>query len=190
MGKIATIARRTFLIGAAAVVGGVAIGYVAYKRDPENPLLDDLGEGEATLNPYVRIDADGVTLITPRADKGQGAVSIQAALIAEEMDLAWGDFKTDFGVPSAAYYNGKVAVEGFPIAATSDTIAGAGAGRQAGDVIAQAHGHADHRRLVHRGRRFRQDARGRRGGAPDAADGGGAANAAWRWPSSQRRTAR
>ncbi|AOW11544.1 isoquinoline 1-oxidoreductase [Hydrogenophaga crassostreae] len=134
MARIATIARRTFLIGTAAVAGGVAIGYFAYKREADNPLLDDLGQGEATLNPYVRIDADGVTLITPRADKGQGAVSIQAALIAEEMDLAWGGFKTDFGVPSAAYYNGKVAVEGFPIAATSDTLL-ARAGRQAGDVI-------------------------------------------------------
>ncbi|QCB47597.1 molybdopterin cofactor-binding domain-containing protein [Hydrogenophaga sp. PAMC20947] len=134
MGKAGTIARRTFLIGTAAVAGGVAVGYLAYKRDPNNPLLDGLAEGEATLNPYVRIDADGVTLITPRADMGQGAVSIQAALLAEEMDLAWGDFKTDFGVPSAAYYNGKVAVEGFPIAATSDTLL-ARAGRQAGDVI-------------------------------------------------------
>jgi isoquinoline 1-oxidoreductase beta subunit len=139
MGRIATLARRTFLIGTAALVGGVAIGYFAYKRDPDNPLLDGLAEGEATLNPYVRIDADGVTLITPRADKGQGAVSIQAALIAEEMDLAWGDFRTDFGVPSAAYYNGKVAVEGFPIAATSDTVL-ARAGRQAGDVIGKLTG--------------------------------------------------
>ena len=139
MAKIATIARRTFLIGAAVVVGGVAIGYFAYKRDPVNPLLDGLAEGDATLNPYVRIDAEGVTLITPRADKGQGAVSIQAALIAEEMDLAWGEFKTDFGVPSAAYYNGKVAVEGFPIAATSDTLL-ARAGRQAGDVIGKLAG--------------------------------------------------
>ena len=134
MGKATTIARRTFLIGTAAVAGGVAIGYLAYMRDPANPLLDGLAEGETTLNPYVRIDGHGVTLITPRADKGQGAVSIQAALLAEEMDLAWGDFKTDFGVPSAAYYNGKVAVEGFPIAATSDTLL-AQAGRQAGDVI-------------------------------------------------------
>jgi isoquinoline 1-oxidoreductase beta subunit len=134
MGKIATIARRSFLIGTAAVVGGVVIGYFAYQRDPENPLRDSLAEGEATLNPYVRIDASGVTLITPRADMGQGTVSIQAALLAEEMDLAWGGFKTDFGVPSAAYYNGKVVVEGFPIAATSDTVL-ARAGRQAGEVI-------------------------------------------------------
>ena len=134
MARIATIARRTFLVGAAAVAGGVAIGYVAYKRDPDNPLQGSLAEGQSTLNPYVIIGADGVTLITPRADLGQGAISVQAALLAEEMDLAWGQFKTEPGPPSAAYYNGKVAAEGFPIAATSDSF-GARAGRQMGDVM-------------------------------------------------------
>ncbi|MEO7852902.1 MAG: molybdopterin cofactor-binding domain-containing protein [Rubrivivax sp.] len=134
MANIATIARRTFLIGAAAVAGGVAIGYVAYKRDPKNPMQDDLPPGQSTLNPYVLIDAQGVTLITPRADVGQGVLSIQAALLAEEMDLAWGHFKTDPGPPSAAYFNGVVAAEGFPIAATSDSF-GARAGRQMGSVV-------------------------------------------------------
>ena len=73
MGRLATIARRTFLIGAATVAGGLVIGTVAYRRDPKNPLLDDLPQGTSTLNPYVRIDAQGITLITPRADLGQGA---------------------------------------------------------------------------------------------------------------------
>ncbi len=136
MASLGKIARRTFLIGTAAVAGGIAVGYWAYKRDPANPLLDDLRAGQSTLNPYVRIDADGVTLITPRADLGQGALSVQAALLAEEMDLAWGQFKTEPGPPSAAYYNGKVAVEGFPIAATSDSF-GARAGRTMGDVVAK-----------------------------------------------------
>ena len=136
MARIAKIARRTFLVGAVAVAGGVAVGYFAYKRDPKNPLLGGLGSGQATLNPYVIIGADGVTLVTPRADLGQGAISVQAALLAEEMDLAWGEFKTQPGPPSAAYYNGKVAAEGFPIAATSDSF-GARAGRQAGDVLAK-----------------------------------------------------
>lgn len=136
MARIATIARRTFLVGAAAVVGGVAIGYIAYRRDPKNPLSDGLAEGQSTLNPYVIIGADGVTLITPRADLGQGSTSVQAALLAEELDLAWGQFKTAHGPPSGAYYNGKVAVEGFPVAATSDSF-GAHAARTAGDVVAK-----------------------------------------------------
>jgi isoquinoline 1-oxidoreductase beta subunit len=120
MSRVGTIARRTFLIGSAAIAGGVAFGYYAYKRTPTNPLLTGLGAGETALTPYVRIDQNGVTIITPRADLGQGAYSIQAALVAEEMDLDWNDIKVDPGPPSTAYYNTKVLAEGFPIAATDD----------------------------------------------------------------------
>ena len=81
MSRIGKIARRTFLVGSAAVVGGVAFGYYSYKRPVSNPLLQDLAEGEAGLTPYVRINSEGITLITPRADSGQGAYHVQAALI-------------------------------------------------------------------------------------------------------------
>ena len=70
----------------------------------------------------MRIDQSGVTIITPRADVGQGAYSVQAALVAEELDLAWKDIKVDPGPPSAAYYNGKVLAEGLPFAATDDGL--------------------------------------------------------------------
>jgi isoquinoline 1-oxidoreductase beta subunit len=136
MANIGKIARRTFLVGAAAIAGGLGVGTIAYRREPRNPLLGDLGQGQSTLNPHVLIDADGIMLITPHADLGQGAISVQAALIAEELDLAWGQFRTEPGPPSAAYYNTKVAAEGFPIAATSDSF-GARAGRTAGDVVAK-----------------------------------------------------
>jgi isoquinoline 1-oxidoreductase beta subunit len=133
MGRIKTIARRTFLIGSAAIAGGVAFGYYAYKKPIENPLLDGLAEGEAALTPYVLIDQNGITLITPRTDGGQGAYSVQAALIAEELDVRLDQINVDPGVPSAAYYNGKVAFEGFPLAAT-DTGFLADKGRIASDV--------------------------------------------------------
>ena len=120
MGRIRTIARRTFLIGTAAVAGGLVVGAIAYKWPLGNPLLDDLDEGDAALNPYVRIDRNGITIITPRADLGQGAYSMQAALVAEELDVAWGSFSVEPGPPSAAYYNGSVLSEGLPIAATDD----------------------------------------------------------------------
>ncbi len=134
MGKLRTIARRTFLIGSAAIAGGVAFGVWAYRRDVENPLLADLPEGAATLNPYVLIDADGITLITPRADVGQGAVSIQAHLLAEELDVDPSVVRTSFGPASSAYYNGKVSAEGFPLAAWDDGFV-ARTGRAASDVI-------------------------------------------------------
>ena len=133
MSRMATLARRAFLVGSAAVAGGVAFGYYSYRRAPANPLLSRLGPGETALTPYVLIDQSGVTIITPRADLGQGAYSLQAALVAEELDVAWADIKVDPGPPGAAYYNAKVLEEGFPIAAT-DEGALARALRVMGDV--------------------------------------------------------
>lgn len=133
MGRVRTIARRSFLVGSAAVLGGVAFGTYLYKREVENPLLDQLAPGEVAFNPYVMIDTDGITLITPRADVGQGAYSVQAHLIAEELDVDVAQVRLDPGPPAAAYYNHMVAVEGMPIAAVSDSFF-AKAGRGAADV--------------------------------------------------------
>ena len=134
MGRVKTIARRSFLVGSVAVLGGVAFGTYMYKRDVKNPLLAELKPGEVAFNPYVKVDAQGVTLITPRADVGQGAYSIQAHLLAEELDVELADVRIDPGMPSAAYYNGVVAAEGMPIAATSDSMM-ARTGRGAADVV-------------------------------------------------------
>ena len=136
MSRVGTIARRTFLVGSAAVAGGVAFGIYAYKRTPTNPLIKDLGDGQAALTPYVRVDQSGVMIITPRADVGQGAYSVQAALVAEELDLAWEDIKVDPGPPSATYYNGKVLAEGLPFASTDNGFLARGA-RIAADVAAK-----------------------------------------------------
>lgn len=105
MGRLKTIARRTFMFGSVAVVGGVAFGAYLYKKPVVNPLLESVGEGEASINEYIRITADGVTLITPRADKGQGAYHVQAALIAEELDIDLDQVTVDPGPPAPAYYN-------------------------------------------------------------------------------------
>ena len=118
MSRIGKIARRSFLIGSAAVIGGVAFGYYKYKQPHDNPLLGDLGAGEAALTPYVLITAEGITLITPRADKGQGAWSVQAALIAEELDVELDQIKADPGPPAKAYYNTALANEAVPFPST------------------------------------------------------------------------
>lgn len=136
MPKIATIARRTFVIGTAAVAGGFVVGTVAYKWPRRNPLLDELGENEAALNPYVRIDANGITITTPRVELGQGAYSVQAMLVAEELDVAWGGFAVDPGPPSAVYYNAHLLNEGVPFAATDEGAVARGA-RHMGGVMAK-----------------------------------------------------
>ncbi len=112
MSRIGTIARRTFLIGAVAIAGGAAFGTWAYRRPYPNPL--DGAKGAAALTPYVLIDGTGVTVIAPRAEMGQGIHSTLAALVAEEMDLAWDQVRVMHGPAAKAYYNGALLQEGVP----------------------------------------------------------------------------
>ncbi len=116
MGKLRTITRRTLLIGSAAIAGGVVFGYWRYKTPYDNPLLDSLKDGEAALTPYVRIDQSGITIITPRAEMGQGIHTTLAAMVAEELDVAFDDIQVEHGPASKAYYNGALLEEmaGYP----------------------------------------------------------------------------
>ncbi|MEQ8306598.1 MAG: molybdopterin-dependent oxidoreductase [Hoeflea sp.] len=123
MGRLKTFTRRAFLVGSVAVAGGVAFGVYTVRKPHANPLLDTLDEGEAALTPYVLINAEGVTLITPRADKGQGAYSVQAALIAEELDIDLDQINVDPGPPSPAYWNQALADEAASFMAPGDGIA-------------------------------------------------------------------
>jgi len=117
MSRLRTIARRSFLIGSAAVVGGTVFGVYTYQQPHANPLLSNLPEGASAITPYVRIDAQGVTIITPRAEMGQGIHTTLAALVAEELDVAWDAIRVEHGAPGAAYYNRALLQEGVPFAA-------------------------------------------------------------------------
>ncbi|WP_283616620.1 P-loop NTPase, partial [Mycolicibacterium poriferae] len=82
----------------------MAVGAYAITRDPENPL--DPSEG-ATLNSYVIIDKDGVTVIVPRAEMGQGVQTSLAALVAEELEVPMSMVRVEHGPPAKAYANSK-----------------------------------------------------------------------------------
>jgi isoquinoline 1-oxidoreductase beta subunit len=98
MGTLAKITRRTFLVGAVAVTGGVAFGYYKYSQPFANPLKDDLAEGEATFNPYVKIGPDNaITVIAPRAEMGQGIFTTLGALVAEELDVTLDQIRIEHG---------------------------------------------------------------------------------------------
>lgn len=118
MASIAKTARRSFLFGAVALGGGVAFGWWKYRTPYTNPLLATLAEDAAALNPYVLLDPQGITLITPRAEMGQGIHTTLAALLAEEMDLALADVRVIHGPASPAYFNAAVLGEGVPFAPT------------------------------------------------------------------------
>jgi isoquinoline 1-oxidoreductase beta subunit len=122
MGKLATITRRTFMLGAAAITGGVVFGYYKYKVPRKNPLLNELRSDQVTLTPYFKIDPDGITIIVPRAEMGQGVTTTLAALVAEELDVLVADVKIEHGPASAAYYNAAVFAEGVPFAPTDNGL--------------------------------------------------------------------
>ena len=132
MSRIGTIARRTFLIGSAAIIGGVAFGVYEVKKPIPNPLTP--GAGETTLNPYILINADGVTIIAPRAEMGQGIHSTLAALVAEELDVDWDSVTVLHGPPAQAYYNAAMIGAGLPYPDYAKTPFQEGLGEQMGAI--------------------------------------------------------
>ena len=112
MSRAGRITRRTLLAGTAAVAGGAAFGVWWIRQDPGNPLRPD--EGARALNAYVVVDGEGVTIVAPRAEMGQGTHTTLAALVAEEMDLDWDGVRVVHGPPGRAYYNGAIMGLGLP----------------------------------------------------------------------------
>lgn len=121
MGKLATITRRTFLLGSAAIAGGVVFGYYKYQQPLTNPLTAN--DDEAVLTPYIKLDKNGVTIIAPRAEMGQGVSTTLAVLVAEELDIPVADVNVEHGPASSAYFNAAVLEEGLPFATLDNSFA-------------------------------------------------------------------
>ncbi|KIC23873.1 MULTISPECIES: xanthine dehydrogenase family protein molybdopterin-binding subunit [unclassified Leisingera] len=112
MASFKKIARRSFLIGSAAIVGGVAFGAYYVSRPAPNPLKP--ADGEAAFNPFVMISHEKITLIAPRAEMGQGVHTTWAALIAEELDVTLDQVEVIHGPAATAYYNSALLGEVIP----------------------------------------------------------------------------
>ncbi|MDE4275493.1 molybdopterin-dependent oxidoreductase [Phaeobacter gallaeciensis] len=112
MASFKKIARRSFLIGSAAIFGGVAFGTYKYHKPAPNPLSPK--EGQAALNPFVMVDQSGVTLVAPRAEMGQGVRTSWVALIAEELDVRPEAVQVIHGPAAKAYYNSAMMAEALP----------------------------------------------------------------------------
>lgn len=78
--------RRRFLQVFGTATGALIVGLPAYAWTPDNLL----GRNLAELGPYVRIEADGTTVIGIRdPEVGQGIRTAEARIIAEELDADW-----------------------------------------------------------------------------------------------------
>ena len=118
MSRLKTYTRRAFILTSTAVAGGFALGYWAYKRTPDNPLAENLEEGEITLSPYLLFTNEGLAIVAPRAELGQGVHSALAALVAEELEVSLEQIKVIHGPISEAYWNGAALNELFPLPST------------------------------------------------------------------------
>ncbi len=107
MGKLRTFTRRAFLVTSAAVAGGVAFGAYKLAETPDNPIAEEAG----ALNPWVMINQDGITIITPRAEMGQGVMTTLAALVAEELDADLDAVRVLHGPAAQAYYNAAISAD-------------------------------------------------------------------------------
>lgn len=122
MSRAGRIARRTFLIGSAAIAGGFAVGYYMYRRPFPNPLEAELAPDEATFNPYLRISENGpITIIVPRAEMGQGVTTTLAALVAEELDVDLDQIEVEHGPAASAYANLALLEAGVPLQPYDET---------------------------------------------------------------------
>jgi len=122
MSKLKTFSRRSFLIGSTAIAGGIAFGYYQYKTPHNNPLLKHLNSNQTALTPYIKIDSQGITIITPRAEMGQGIHSTLAALVAEELNVEWQSINVEHGPASSTYHNSAILEEGLPFAPTNNSV--------------------------------------------------------------------
>ena len=87
--------RRTFL----KISGGAGAGLVLGLAAPVN-MRSAVAKGETTVlapNPFLFVAPDNsVTVIIKYLDKGQGAATGLATLVAEELDADWAQIKTEF----------------------------------------------------------------------------------------------
>ncbi|HVQ72876.1 MAG TPA: molybdopterin cofactor-binding domain-containing protein [Bradyrhizobium sp.] len=123
-----SLSRRAFIVGSAAVAGGIAFGSYSEAQQVAptangNPLTAGLGPNSVSFNPWVEISPEKITLIAQHADIGQGVGSVQPILIAEEMDLDPDQFEIRFAGPSPAYFNTGFADELAPFLAADQSPA-------------------------------------------------------------------
>ncbi len=98
-----SIGRRSFLIGASAIAGGLAIGF----RPAEAATA--ASKGLAPFDAYLRIAPDStVTVISAHMDMGQGIYDGIATLVAEELNADWSQMKATSGSGNPKLY-GNVA---------------------------------------------------------------------------------
>jgi isoquinoline 1-oxidoreductase subunit beta len=96
MNHMPKIDRRSFLVGTAAVGGGLSLGLEL----PFGPEVVRAADGSPEVNAWVVIRPDDTVVIRiARSEMGQGSLTGLAQLVAEELDCDWSKVTTEYPTP-------------------------------------------------------------------------------------------
>ncbi|HEY2227263.1 MAG TPA: molybdopterin cofactor-binding domain-containing protein [Xanthobacteraceae bacterium] len=96
MNHMPRINRRSFVVGAAAAGGGLALGFSL----PLGPQAVRAADGAPEVNAWVVIKPDDTVVIrVARSEMGQGTLTGLAQLVAEELECDWSKVTTEFPTP-------------------------------------------------------------------------------------------
>jgi isoquinoline 1-oxidoreductase beta subunit len=109
--------RRFFVIGGAAIGGGLALGVIGLGTHLAlHDRLDVQREGnpkDTLLNLWIRVNENNtVTVLSPHTEMGQGAGTGLTQIVADELDLNWDQIKLELAPPTTEFSNGGI-FEGF-----------------------------------------------------------------------------
>src|SRR5215203_2849607 len=104
---VAVPSRRRFLLGAAAVGGGLAVGFRAAEA-ADGPVQAQAPFAHTQVNPfsaYLTITPEGLVVVhSAHMDMGQGPYHGLATLVAEELDADWSQMRADGAWGNTQYY--------------------------------------------------------------------------------------
>ena len=90
------IDRRSFIIGSAAVGGGLALGL----RIPFGPEVVRAADGSPEINAWVVVRPDDTVVIrVARSEMGQGTITGLAQLVSEELECDWSKVTYEYPTP-------------------------------------------------------------------------------------------
>src|SRR5260370_10674748 len=91
-----TPTRRSFVIGAAAVGGGLSLGLEL----PFGPKVVRAADGSPEIGVWVVVRPDDTVVIrVDRSEMGQGTLTVHAQLVAEELECDWSKDVTEYPTP-------------------------------------------------------------------------------------------
>jgi len=115
--------RRQFMVGAAGLTFGVALGVPDVLKTGDGAALAQTGKS-VVINPYVTLHTDGTVIImSPAAEMGQGSLTSLPRIVADEMDADWAKVKIVPAYPAGKLY-GNPLFGGEQYTAGSATVTG------------------------------------------------------------------